>query len=71
MNKLHCKNSDDLKTSIDKLIGPKGEGKLDHFTAKVEEQGLNQLKMPSKYATILTCSFEKDRCIGSKVKMFL
>lgn len=86
MNKLRYKNPDSLRTNISQLInfignsceagsvgptkGGKGEDKLVSSTAKVEEQGLNQLKMPSKYASILTCSFEKDRSIGSKVKMF-
>lgn len=67
MNKLHWKNPEDLKTNIDQLIGfvenaTKGEEeeeKLVPSTAKVEDQNL-KVKMPSKYATILTCSFEKD-----------
>jgi hypothetical protein len=70
MNKLNSKNPDDLKTGIDQLIVLEGKDKLIRSTAKVEEQSFNQLKMPSKYATILTCSFEKDRIISSKVKMF-
>jgi hypothetical protein len=76
MNKLHWKNREDLKTDIDQLIGfventTKGgdeEEKLIHSTAKVEDQNL-KVKMPSKYATILTCSFEKDQkmVLGGKL----
>jgi hypothetical protein len=77
MNKLHWKNREDLKTNIDQLIGfventtkgGEGEEKLVHSTSKVEDQNLCQLKMPSKYATILTCSFEKDQkmVLGGKL----
>lgn len=76
MNKLHWKNPEDLKTNIDQLIGfvenaTKGEEeeeKLVPSTAKVEDQNL-KVKMPSKYATILTCSFEKDQkmVLGGKL----
>ncbi len=76
MNKLHWKNREDLKTDIDQLIGfventTKGgeeEEKLIHSMAKVEDQNL-KVKMPSKYATILTCSFEKDQkmVLGGKL----
>jgi hypothetical protein len=77
MNKLHWKNREDLKTNIDQLIGfvenatkgGEGEEKLVLSTSKAEAQNLNQLKMPSKYATILTCSFEKDHkmMLGGKL----
>ncbi|MCJ7578575.1 MAG: hypothetical protein MUO91_09005 [candidate division Zixibacteria bacterium] len=77
MNKLYYKDPQDLKTNIDQLIGfvenaTKGgeeEEKLVHSTSKVEDQNLKLLKMPSKYATILTCSFEKDQkmVLGGKL----
>jgi hypothetical protein len=69
MNKLHYKDPQDLKTNIDQLIGFKGEEKLVHSTSKVEDQNFKLLKMPSKYATILTCSFEKDQrmVLGGKL----
>jgi hypothetical protein len=69
MNKLHWKNPEDLKTNIGQLVGFKGEEKLIHSTAKAEDQNLKLLKMPSKYATILTCSFEKDQkmVLGGKL----
>ncbi len=60
MNKLHWKNPENLKTNLDQLIGFKGEEKLVHSSTQDEDQNLKLLKMPSKYATILTCSFEKD-----------
>jgi hypothetical protein len=68
MDKHHWKNREDLKTDIDQLIGfvekttngGDEEEKLIPSTAKVEDQNL-KVKMPSKYATILTCSFEKNQ----------
>jgi len=52
-----------------KTKGGEGEEKLSHSTSKVEDQNLKLLKMPSKYATILTCSFEKDQkmVLGGKL----
>jgi hypothetical protein len=77
MNKLHYKNPVDLKTNIDQLInfvenpatGGEGEEKLVHSCTKVEDQNLKRVKMPSKYATVLTCSFEKDQkmVLGGKL----
>lgn len=69
MNNLHCKNPDNLKTDIDQVIGCRGEKDLFHSSTKVKEQARNQLKMPSKYATILTCSFEKEQKTGLDVKI--
>ncbi len=70
MNKLHYKNPDNLKTDMDPLIHLKGKEGLIHFsTPKVKEQNAKLLKMPSKYATILTCSFEKDQRTDLDVKM--
>jgi hypothetical protein len=76
MNKLHWKNPEDLKTNIDQLIGfvedtaksGEGEGKLIHPSRKTKDGDLRQLKMPSKYATILTCSFEKDQQMSQDLK---
>jgi hypothetical protein len=69
MNKLHCKNLDNLKTDIHQLIDLKGKQSIIHSTTKVEDQNDRQLNMPSKYATILTCCFEKDRKTGLDVKI--
>jgi hypothetical protein len=77
MNKLHWKNPEDLKTNIDPFLGfvensGKGgekEEKLIPSSRKTKDQGLGQLKMPSKYATILTCSFQKDQQMNLNLKM--
>lgn len=76
MNKLHYKNPDNLKTTMEQLINfienPAREGKeedVDHSPTKAKDQALGELKMPSKYATILTCSFEKDQRSGLDLKM--
>ena len=69
MNKLHYKNPDNLRTDIDQLINFRGEKDIVHSSPKAGDQDLSQLKMPSKYATILTCSFEKDQRTDLDVKM--
>jgi hypothetical protein len=77
MNKLHLKNPEDLKTNIDPWLGfaeNKGKGgekeeKLIHSSRRTKDQDLGQIKMPSKYATILTCSFQKDQQMSLDLKM--
>jgi hypothetical protein len=69
MNKLHYKNPDSLRTDIDQLINFRGEKDIAHSSPKAKDQNLSQLNMPSKYATILTCSFEKDQRTDLDVKM--
>lgn len=70
MNKLRFKNPDDLKTDIDQLIDFEGEEKLIHTTTKTANRNLGQLRLPSKYATVLTCSFEEDaKRAGANRKM--
>jgi len=69
MNKLHYENPATLKTDMDQLIDFRGEEDSVHSPTKAKEQDNSQLKMPSKYATILTCSFEKDQEIGINLKM--
>jgi hypothetical protein len=77
MNKLHYKNPVDFKTNINPLInfvenpatGGEGEEKILPSSTQVEDQNLKLVKMPSKYATILTCSFEKGQkmVLGGKL----
>jgi hypothetical protein len=40
-----------------------GEEKRIHSSTKAKDPNINQLRMPSKYASILTCSFEKEQKI--------
>lgn len=69
MSKLHYKNPANLTTDLDQLIDLKRGGGILHSTSKVKDQDIRRLKMPSKYATILTCSFEKDHKTGPSVKI--
>jgi hypothetical protein len=69
MNNLRLKNHDNLKIKIDELIDFKGPKDNLHPSPKVKDQNLGQLNLPSKYATILTCSFEKGEKTGLDVKM--
>ncbi|KPK78620.1 MAG: hypothetical protein AMJ89_01000 [candidate division Zixibacteria bacterium SM23_73] len=69
MNKLHYKNPNNLRTDIVQLVNFRGEEGIVHSSPKVKDQNLSQLNMPSKYATVLTCSFEKDQRTDLDVKM--
>jgi hypothetical protein len=69
MKKLHYKNPDRPRTDICQLVNFRDEGNIAHSSPKVKDQNLSQLNMPSKYATVLTCSFEKDQRTDLDVKM--
>ena len=69
MNKLLYRNPANLKTDIDQLIDLKEKQSVVLSTTKAEDQNDRQLNMPSKYATILTCCFEKDQKTGLDVKI--
>ncbi len=63
MNKLHCKNPDDLRLDADQLMNF-GEGKESvSYPAKIQGEDLNPSKLLSKYAQVLCCSFEKVETI--------
>ncbi len=74
MNRLHYKNPDNLKSDINQLIDfGRGED-IVHFSPRGKDQrskdrNLSLLDLPSKYATILHCSFEKDQKTNLGVKI--
>jgi len=69
MKKLRYKNPDKPRTDICQLVNFRGEEDIAHSSPKVKDQNFSQLKMPSKYATVLTCSFEEDQRTDLDVKM--
>ncbi|KPL02479.1 MAG: hypothetical protein AMJ73_08705 [candidate division Zixibacteria bacterium SM1_73] len=64
MSKLHYKNAANLTIDLDQSIDLKGGRAILHSTTKVKDRDVRHVNMPSKYATILTCSFEKDHKTG-------
>lgn len=70
MNTLQYKSPHKTKSKIDQLINLGKEEDGVRSSSEIKDQDLDQLRMPSKYATVFTCSFERNHKADQNVKIF-
>ncbi len=69
MNKVGYKSGHSGKSDVDQLVGFQGEEDSVRSSRKAKDESLSQVNLPSKYAKVITCSFEDGERPGSDMEI--